>query len=370
MVRRPITLLLVLLLLVLFSPTPALAQGSHPRDTIAGVIARQQSLANLVVEYEKVTSFTPKVHEANAGAPNASVNDNVQMVVTKGTATSKCSFRYLGGKVRYESEIVHADGTAQSLLTRQIEAFSPERVEMLWRQRHETWDHGFIDINSRLPNDVILDYMLGLRGYNNDEWLRADDWKQFVTRESGNRIEIQRRRHVSDPKGIIDVWVVDSEKGNALVEYQVLYKGRVSLAGTATDLRETSGITLPYAINWVQYGPDGPDAGAVETTELRIGNYQINSGSNTSDRFLLEWPKNTIVSDRRNGTVIHVKDRPRVLDDTYLQSLARGETALARTQRTTTIRWFLWLQLAVIAVIISVFLNRYRKRQGLDRQEP
>lgn len=318
------------MLLIDCASLKSFGDGPDPAATIASVIERQRRLQNLVVEYDQTKSYTPKIRTAKKPLDDPFREVQEREAPIEGTSRNKCLFRYLDRQLRYECEMVEGQGTASAGMQREVSVFSRDRIERLWRQRHQSFDEGLIHAEHPLPDDAIVDFVLGLRAHDDLGWLRYEDWKKAAVKRSGKFVEIERRE---TKRPVLHVWTADPEKGYAFVQYRIIYKGRVSELGVAEDFREVDGLQLPYAIVWKQFGPDGPDSGPVYSAKLKTDRYQINSPDNTVERFLIEWPNKSVVLDTRSGDMIVVRDGPRVLDEAYLQSRAKNRTPRKRAAR-------------------------------------
>ena len=292
----------------------------------SAILAHFEALQSMEVRYLVVNEFNPLVSPEEARKQG--------VVLKTGNEKYRCSFRFLHGKARYETQLLSKPpdlGVPVVFPEREVKSFTAERVEeMTYRGGEESPLGSISNPGSARPAEYDIDVALGLRGYREAVWLRTDEFANMpITWGDGGVVWVE-----SQGSGTWQHrWRFDPEAGYALTRYEMMgtrqpYVGKVFFEMVADDFLLSDGVRLPQKIEMrvISYTSAG-ERRVVETRRVEVEGYSLNPPDNNDRAFSIEWPLGAKVLDDRSGEVLEITSRPRVLDD---ETIARAQSIWPR----------------------------------------
>jgi hypothetical protein len=236
------------------------------------------------------------------------------------------SLAYLDGSLRYErsltaSTLAKARAERWPLDAQLIVTGTRERSEELVRKIGDDRVVGLIDNRIDLPSDVTLDVAMGLRLYNDPDWLNAGSFDAMVLKST---TATSSTVTLVTANGLLHEWVLDRANGYVPVQYCVFSKDRELEHVDYTNFKHIGDILVPfqYTRKLLSYDENGVQ-GTRDTATVTISTFQIRDPKNISGRFVMTWPVGSSILDHRTNLRLMVRSRPRVLTDADIVDVLR-----------------------------------------------
>lgn len=328
-------------------------------SAIDAIVARQSLLENVDIRYkEEIYSFP---------APGASTQNLPEgtVVVNGLVSTMECKFRRCGENVMVIRDPIGASKEPGEQFTpSRIVSFSGSRIEQLVDGKV-----GVIRPRDKLE-DHTIDVGFGLRGKNMIGFLTSDDWRKMGVRGFGDRVLFERE---TPPKagGTLatrDIWEFDATNSMALTEYRREWKmlpaesWNIDVIVKMSKFSVLSDIVLPFLITSEQfYTAKSGERHVVRRVENAIDSVTVGTVECSEDTFLIAWPAEAKVLDKRIGRTIKVgEDGAKLTDEVIAETLGKRKTPPVSPEKG---RW-LWVIITQLVLVACIGMFIYRKRRS------
>ena len=297
---------------------------------VAAMVARGKKLQNLAVTYRlKVAYAAPAGRTA---PPSRRLQRGVRRgPIWSGTFRYRGRFDFLGGLYARFTELM---GKRSFMLARTRQAtfgsvcriYTPQRFERLLY--HEPLVHGnggkplgeIDDPHKTLPRITPLAYALALRPFDH-RWLNPGAFRKAEIKPlGGDYMMILRTGDV-----YVNEWTFSPQRDYGITHYEMLLREGGKLVENASidcsAFKVIDGIRLPGKIVARALTSNGAVAWTKTLTDIR---YRIGDPKNVPSRYIMLWPKGSVVMDARIHKVFFIRNKPQTLTDEQIYKLLHG----------------------------------------------
>src|SRR5665213_360246 len=287
-------------------------------------------------------------------------------------------FRFLDGRAYYDlitDEVTRERYRKEGLLypDRSVDVMTHERAEQLTINTLAPQGIGTIRDHARLPSDSLIELALGLRCYEENEWLGRDTLQNCIWERTPTGLLTARLvRKDATPGGPPKVHLLtfDPARGYALTNYSVSSQNDTFFFVDCSDMRNVDGVVLPFKImsrvvaNIVREEP------VRERQDMVVEDYQVRSPENSPDSFYVRWEAKAFVHDMRTGALIKQPTTGPITDDQIIAGRQRRQAtldalALPRDKTKPVLRWLGGVGTLALMICIVVYITgRRRVRAG------
>jgi len=304
----------ILALLLPLLPVNYLA-ASDSQIVLEVLEARLDKLSDIVVTYEESIERTPLIKEALLALNelNKIKGKKAVMSIDTGLTIHGKEFSYLDGLSLYKKDFINFvpnveldtlisnDSSVLSNDVSEILAYSDDHVEKLGtihlkssRVKHR----GTIENQRPLP-DSYLEDALAIRRSGNNERLNLEDLEKMDFEFIDKYAKLS-----SENSGYCREYMFSQELGYAPISYIIRDSiGRIRMQTNMSDFSNVDGLMLPYKIERREYAYN--NAGEQKQTRsvnIVVKSYDLDDPNNVPGRYRIQWPENTLISDRRSDT--------------------------------------------------------------------
>jgi hypothetical protein len=257
----------------------------------AALVARLNSLQNLVVEYKMHENLTPLPNFlAEIAAVNQQQGRKGSVRPHTGPQDSVCTFRYLEGRYWLESRLTEESikTTLVSSFQKVIHCYNLKGFERYTLQIHPFNGMGMVSRSAR-PQDLqlhpvqLVDIGLGVREWEANDWITPEALQDMIVHITDDGMaELQRLDPTTHG---VHVWDFDPKNSYALVRYTVFYRGFPGVELVNSDFRNVDGTALPFHIEIRQFANDDGNKAQVKETVMEVTKYQLKSPDNSADTY-------------------------------------------------------------------------------------
>lgn len=300
-------------IMVLFA---ALAQAAAPDEPAIreAVLARFDRLHNLIVHY--TTTSHLRLPPGMRLEDTLVKTERGYRFTEVGTKVEKEEFSLLSNLLfcrqveqSFTSDIKDPAFLQVRRLDRRTGILTPgSKTVLLGLTRAGRTDYeGQIHDTGAVPSSYILTALgLGVRELSRP--FTADDFRHMKIERSGDGKIVLAR--AEDPN--VDEWTLDPARGYAITRYQ--RRSTANAGGsdwTMDDFKEVGGVLLPHKIRVFLRGENGSKG---SDFVVDVSEYKINDPAHTAERYRMQWPEGTPVTDFRAGAVFVAREGELVYD--------------------------------------------------------